>query len=49
MGREANELRMEFRRFRLQSHLIFCTEEADHVLIRSIIHHAQNLRSERFN
>jgi toxin ParE1/3/4 len=49
MGREANDLRAGFRRFRFQSHSIFYTEEADHVLIRAIIHQAQNLRPELFD
>lgn len=49
MGRDANELRIGLRRFSFQSHSIFDTEEADHVLIRAIIHHAQNLRPELFD
>jgi toxin ParE1/3/4 len=49
MGRDTNEVRTGLRRFRFQSHLMFYTEEADHVLIRAIIHHAQNLRPELFD
>ncbi len=49
MGRDAHEFRAGVRRFRFQSHTIFYTEEADHVLIRAIIHHAQNVRPELFD
>ena len=48
MGRSADELVSGYRRFRFQSHHIFYTEEADHVLIRALIHFRQELRPDLF-
>lgn len=48
IGTNADELVPGFRRFRFQSHYIFYTEEADHVLIRALIHVRQNLRPALF-
>lgn len=49
IGRSADEVRHGYRRFRYQAHYIFYTEEADHVLIRTILHTGQNLRPELFD
>ena len=46
IGRSADELKAGYRRYRHQSHHIFYTEEVDHVLIRTIIHTAQDLRPD---
>ena len=48
MGVSADELVPGYRRFRFQSHYIFYTEEAGHVLIRALPHVAQRLRPELF-
>ena len=48
IGTAADELVAGYRRFRFQSHYIFYTEEADHVLIRTLIHVRQNLRPALF-
>jgi toxin ParE1/3/4 len=48
IGTNADELVAGYRRFRFQSHYIFYTEEADHVLIRALIHVRQNLRPALF-
>ena len=44
MGTAVEELLSRLRRFRFQSHYIFYTEEAGHVLIRTLIHVKINLR-----
>jgi toxin ParE1/3/4 len=49
IGTAADELVAGYRRFRFQSHYIFYTEEADHVLIRALIHVRQNLRPALFD
>jgi toxin ParE1/3/4 len=48
IGSAADELVPGYRRFRFQSHYIFYTEEAVHVLIRALIHVRQNLRPALF-
>jgi toxin ParE1/3/4 len=48
VGSNADELVAGYRRFRFQSHYIFYTEEADHVLIRALIHVRQDLRPALF-
>jgi toxin ParE1/3/4 len=48
IGASADELVPGYRRFRFQSHHIFYTEEADHVLVRALIHVRQNLRPALF-
>jgi toxin ParE1/3/4 len=48
IGTAADELVAGYRRFRFQSHYIFYTEEADHVLIRALIHVRQDLRPALF-
>jgi toxin ParE1/3/4 len=44
MGTDASELKVGYRRFRFQSHVILYTEEAYGVLIRDIFHNRQDLR-----
>lgn len=46
IGRSADELKIGYRRYRHQSHYIFYTEEEGCVLIRTIIHTAQDLRPD---
>jgi toxin ParE1/3/4 len=48
IGLPADELRPGYRRHRYQSHYVFFTEEADHIVIRAIIHTKQNLRPQLF-
>ena len=48
IGTNSDELVAGYRRFRFQAHYIFYTEEADHVLIRALIHVRQNLRPALF-
>ena len=48
IGTAADEIVAGYRRFRFQSHYIFYTAEADHVLIRALIHVRQDLRPALF-
>lgn len=48
IGISADELVPGYRRFRFQSHYVFYTEKADHVLIRALTHVRQNLRPALF-
>jgi toxin ParE1/3/4 len=48
IGAPVDELAAGHRRFRFQSHHIFYTEEAAYVLIRAIIHSAQEIRPQLF-
>lgn len=48
-GRSADELRHGYRRYRYQSRYIFCTLEADYVVIRTVLHTAQDLRPDLFD
>lgn len=48
MGSSSDEILPRIRRFRFQSHYIFYVAEADHVLIRGVIHVRQNIRPELF-
>ena len=48
IGIPADDLKPRYRRFRFEAHYIFYTEETDHILIRAIIHTAQNLRPALF-
>lgn len=49
IGRSADELRTGYRRYRHQSHFVFDTIGHDHVVIRSIVHTAQDLRPDLFD
>lgn len=49
IGQPADELAAGYRRFRFQSHYIFYTEEAAQILIRAIIHCAQEIRPQLFD
>jgi toxin ParE1/3/4 len=44
MGTDVSELKVGYRRFRFQSHVILYTEEVYGVLIRDIFHSRQDLR-----
>jgi len=48
IGTPCDELVAGYRRFLFQSHYIFFTEDADHVMIRALIHVAMNLRPGLF-
>ena len=48
IGANASEVLSGARRFRFQSHLIFYSEEEGYILIRAVIHAAQDLRPELF-
>lgn len=49
IGQPVDELAMGYRRFRFQSHYVFYTEEVAHILIRAIIHCAQEIRPALFD
>ena len=49
ISRYADEIRANYRRHRYQSHYIYFTQEDDHIVIRNILHAAQNLRPELFD
>ncbi len=48
IGRSADELAPGLRRYRYQSHTIFYSIEPHHVLIRTILHQALDLRPDLF-
>jgi toxin ParE1/3/4 len=48
IGINSDELVVGYRRFRFQSHYVFYSEEAGHVLIHALIHVRQSLRPELF-
>ena len=48
IGRSADELVHGLRRYRYQSHSIYYADNADHVMIRAVFHHAQDLKPELF-
>jgi len=48
VGQPVDELAQGYRRFRFQAHFIFYTEEAADILIRAILHTAQNIRPQLF-
>jgi toxin ParE1/3/4 len=48
MGVEVAEILVGLRRFRFQSHVIFYSLEPHGVLIRAVLHAAQNARPELF-
>ena len=47
-GQPVDELAARYRRFRFQSHYIYYTEEPAFVLIRAVIHCAQQIRPQVF-
>jgi len=49
ISRYADEIRANYRRYRYQSHYIYFTQEPDYIVIRNILHTAQNLRPELFD
>jgi len=49
MGQDAGTLRAGYRRFHFQSHIIFYTEDAEGVVIRSIVHQSRQIRPELFD
>jgi len=48
IGTRVDVLRTGYRRFRFQSHYIFYTEEADHIVIRKLLHVRQNPHAKLF-
>jgi toxin ParE1/3/4 len=48
IGAVVDELAPGYRRFRFQSHFIFYTAEADHVVIRAVLHAARDIRPRLF-
>jgi len=48
MGAEVAEILPGLRRFRFQSHIVFYSEAPYGVLIRAVLHAAQNIRRELF-
>ena len=49
IGQEASALRVGYRRFRFQAHFVFYSEDAEGVLIRTILHAARDIRPELFD
>lgn len=49
IGTPCDELVPGLRRFRFQSHYVFYTEEAGHILVRALIHVAMNVRPGLFD
>lgn len=49
IGLPADELCPGLRRHRYQKHYIFFSEEADHILIRVILHTSQDLKAHLFD
>lgn len=49
IGLRSDEIAPGHRRFRFQSHYEFYTSEADHVLIRTLVHVRMNLRPDLFD
>jgi toxin ParE1/3/4 len=48
IGQTVDNLKVGYRRFRFQSHLIFYTVQPDYVEIRAVVHGSQNIRPELF-
>ena len=48
IGQPVDELAARYRRFRFQSHYIYYTEEPAFVLIRAVIHCAQQIHPQLF-
>jgi toxin ParE1/3/4 len=48
IGRSAEKFQPGLQRHRYKSHVIFYSQEGDHILIRFIYHKAQNFRPELF-
>ena len=48
IGPAVDELAAGHRRFRFQSHLIFYTAEADHIVIRAILRAAMDIKPQLF-
>ena len=48
IGQPVDELAAGYRRFRFQSHLVFYSDEVDHVAIRTILHTAKDIRPQLF-
>ncbi len=49
VGQDASALRLGYRRFRFQAHLVFYSEEPGGVLIRAILHSARSIRPDLFD
>jgi toxin ParE1/3/4 len=49
IGQDAAALRAGYRRFRFQAHIVFYSEDAGGVLIRTIVHAARDIRPELFD
>jgi toxin ParE1/3/4 len=45
IGQSANELVARYRRFRFQAHVVFYSEEDDHIIIRAIVYGARDIRA----
>jgi toxin ParE1/3/4 len=48
IGQSANAFGAGYRRFRFQAHIVFYSEEGDHIVIRAILHGARNIRASLF-
>lgn len=49
IGQAVDELAAGYRRFRFQSHLIFYTEQPDHIEIRAVVHGTKDIRPQLFD
>jgi toxin ParE1/3/4 len=48
IGQPVGELATGYRRFRFQSHFVFYSDEADHIVIRAVLHIAMDIRPQLF-
>lgn len=48
IGQAVDYLKVGFRRFRFQAHIVFYIEDRDGVLIRAVVHEARDIRPELF-
>jgi toxin ParE1/3/4 len=48
IGQTVDELATGYRRFRFQSHFVFYSDEADHIVIRAVLHTAMDIRPQLF-
>jgi toxin ParE1/3/4 len=49
IGRAVDDIVPGFRRFRFQAHTVFCTEEADFILVRAVLRKAREIKPDLFD
>jgi toxin ParE1/3/4 len=48
IGQPVDELAAGYRRFRFQSHFVFYSDDADHIVIHAVLHTALDIRPQLF-